>query len=49
MDKRSISYLKQKGISSSIHIPRKLTEDDMGENDLILALDLKVQAYYEEI
>ena len=46
MDKRSISYLKQKGISSSIHIPRKLTEDDMGENDLILALDLKVKPYW---
>ena len=25
MDKEFISYLKQKGISSSIHIPRKLT------------------------
>ena len=42
MDKRSLEYLKMKGLNDTNHIPRKVKKSDFDQADLILTFDAKL-------
>ena len=39
MDQRSSSYLESNGINYGLHIPKKITQDNIDSFDLVLAID----------
>ena len=42
MDSRSRDFLKQKGIDNLLHVPKKISQNDINQADIILPVDSQV-------